>query len=666
MRASSAAIGRGASIVALTPSMQKIAAHDVVVDIQGSPAFPPFKVGGKQGNVVTKTTANYIHRGWRIVAVAGKTLAAADVAAALSTAAQQSGRYTVTFRMGEREEGEEEAGTAGLVSRKEARYPEAGEASRARQEAELAAEARRQISLGAAARRRQEEDEAERTRLEAEDAERKRLEVAEAERRLLEAEQAERERREVEEEQEAERKRMEAEEVERERLEAAEAERRGLEAEEVERQRQEAEEQERQRKEAEAAERQRSEAEEIERQRKEADEVELRRKAAEEAEERLRGEAERQRREAEEAERARIEAEEAAKRRQAEAEAVAKAEAGRRNREISEAERKRKEAERAERQRLDLEAARKAAAAAEAEKRRQDAEEAEKQRRDAEEAARRREREQEEERRRKEQDAAARRRAPAEAEEAARKREQEREREHTVELVIERKAAEKSLQKSTGLPPREQVAEPQKALMEALTGKARAAAPPRKAQGPCDKCDGPHDTDACPHFKKQRDKHKDAHDRYGKKGQAEAGDEKPVILKNARVLPQPGDGSCLFHSLSHGLRATNAAQLRAEIADFIAANPTVEVADNPIKDWVLWDSGMDTAAYAKSMRSGSRWGGAVELAVCAKVRRVRVDVYERCAGGFARISSFEGGGSGNERAVSLLYGGRVHYDALQV
>merc|ERR1719464_1750215 len=35
-------------------------------------------------------------------------------------------------------------------------------------------------------------------------------------------------------------------------------------------------------------------------------------------------------------------------------------------------------------------------------------------------------------------------------------------------------------------------------------GKAAATAPV------CDKCDGPHATDKCPHFKKVREKHKDA------------------------------------------------------------------------------------------------------------------------------------------------------------
>jgi len=217
------------------------------------------------------------------------------------------------------------------------------------------------------------------------------------------------------------------------------------------------------------------------------------------------------------------------------------------------------------------------------------------------------------------------------------------------------------LQKSTGLPPKEKVKEPQKALMAALS---RPAEPKRvkKPQGPCDKCDGPHDTDDCPHFKKTRDQHKDAWQNYGKSGQVDAGSA-AVVLRSAKVVRQPGDGSCLFHSLAYGLRCKDASRLRADIAEFIAANPDVKVADNPIRDWVLWDSGLDHVSYARSMRSGSRWGGAVEIAVCAKIFQVGVDVYEKGHGGFSRISAF--GESAGKPPVSLLYGGRVHYDALQ-
>ncbi|CAE7243271.1 plcA [Symbiodinium sp. CCMP2456] len=236
-------------------------------------------------------------------------------------------------------------------------------------------------------------------------------------------------------------------------------------------------------------------------------------------------------------------------------------------------------------------------------------------------------------------------------------------------LQVARQAAEKSLEKSTGLPARDKVQEPQKALLAALAPAAPAEAKPvAKPNGPCDKCDGPHATDDCPHFKKPRDDHKDAYENYQKEGagKAEAELVSEKLPKSARVLPQPGDGSCLFHSLSHGLKkkGQGASALRAEIADYIATHPEEEVAGNPISDWILWDSGEDPKAYALSMREGSRWGGAMEIALCAKLHRVRVDIFERRSDHFLRIASF--GEAEKFEPVRLLYGGRVHYDALEV
>jgi len=123
----------------------------------------------------------------------------------------------------------------------------------------------------------------------------------------------------------------------------------------------------------------------------------------------------------------------------------------------------------------------------------------------------------------------------------------------------------------------------------------------------------------------------------------------------------------LFHSLAYGLgRPSEASALRAQVADYIAENPELLIGGNPVKDWVLWDSGLDVKAYAKTMRSGSRWGGAVEIAVCAQLSRVPVHVYERGAKGFTRISAFDApGASEGNRVVNVHYGGRVHYDALE-
>jgi len=62
------------------------------------------------------------------------------------------------------------------------------------------------------------------------------------------------------------------------------------------------------------------------------------------------------------------------------------------------------------------------------------------------------------------------------------------------------------------------------------------------------------------------------------------------------------------------------------------------------------------------MRTGSCWGGMVDLALCAQMRRVRVDVYNRGRGGFLRIASFDCGALGG-RLVDLCYGSQVHYGA---
>jgi len=254
-------------------------------------------------------------------------------------------------------------------------------------------------------------------------------------------------------------------------------------------------------------------------------------------------------------------------------------------------------------------------------------------------------------------------RRAAEEKEAARRAAEEEEAARRAAEEAARAQAVRRLEERSGLPPRGETPDPQQALLQALARAGSKAAPEEKKSGPCDKCDGPHHEDDCPYFKSKRDEHKDAWDSYGRRDKDASKSQGTVIVTSARLVPQPGDGSCLFHSLAHGLGGgLRAEELRAQIADYIAANPEAVVGGNPLKDWVLWDSGLDVQAYARTMRTGSRWGGALELAVCAQVRQASVHVYEARAGGFARISTF---GTGR-RAVNVNYGGRVHYDALEL
>lgn len=185
----------------------------------------------------------------------------------------------------------------------------------------------------------------------------------------------------------------------------------------------------------------------------------------------------------------------------------------------------------------------------------------------------------------------------------------------------------------------------------------------------CDKCDGPHTTDRCPNFKNGRESHKDAWVNYGRKHPLTLGKSgSRFILPKGRVMRQPGDGSCLFHSLCHGLRSSlrqhaDAHSLRRQIADFIAKHPSLEISGDTLEEWVKWDTQTSVKAYTNRMAVGG-WGGGIEMVACSILKEVNVHVYEiRRAGGFERISCFDCPKQTN-RTIHVLYVGGMHFDAL--
>jgi len=185
----------------------------------------------------------------------------------------------------------------------------------------------------------------------------------------------------------------------------------------------------------------------------------------------------------------------------------------------------------------------------------------------------------------------------------------------------------------------------------------------------CDKCDGPHLTDACPHFKKPREEHKDAWVNYGRKNPLTMGNSGGnFILRCGRPVRQPGDGDCLFHSLSFGLNDNRnagwnrARELRRELARFVERNPKVEISGDTLEQWVLWDANTSVSNYARRM-AVSGWGGGIEMAVCSLLKKVNVHVYESKASGFKRISCFDCPEPA-KRTIHVLYQGGVHFDAL--
>ena len=120
--------------------------------------------------------------------------------------------------------------------------------------------------------------------------------------------------------------------------------------------------------------------------------------------------------------------------------------------------------------------------------------------------------------------------------------------------------------------------------------------------------------------------------------------------------------------MSHGLRdGSSAASLRREVADFIAQNPTLNISDSPLKDWILWDSGSAVGAYCRRMAQGGVWGGGIEMAAVSHMKGVNVYVYQASGGSYKRISCFQPAGQARPKHgdVRVLYTGGLHYDALE-
>lgn len=163
------------------------------------------------------------------------------------------------------------------------------------------------------------------------------------------------------------------------------------------------------------------------------------------------------------------------------------------------------------------------------------------------------------------------------------------------------------------------------------------------------------------HLKRDRNGEKlhDLHEKtMEKKIMFEKNNSKEFIIK-----PQPGDGDCLFHSLSFGLgNNSNAKSLRKEICNFIKKNPELQISDIPLKEWIKWDTGETVDKYATKM-AVSGWGGAIEIAAFSKMKNVNVQIFEKYNKHYKLISEFK-----QPKALTtirVLYRGGVHYDAIE-
>ena len=648
----------------LPRNLKKIDGKSIDIDLRGFPANLQFTLGGKRGNVVCSSKIPTVLKSWRVVAVNGKYgLTGKALEAEIASVRHKYRKFTVTFSFGNVDEEEEEMERQRLLAEEELRKAAEQEA-KARVKAEREEVARLKAEQEAAARLNAEQEKA--ARLKAEQEEAARLKAEQEEVARLKAEQEEAARLKAEQEEVA-RLKAEQEEIARLKAEHEEAARLKAEQEEVTRLKAEQVEVARLKAEQEEAARLKAEQEEVARLKAEQEEA-ARLKAEEDETARLKAEQEEiARLKAEQEEAARLKAEQEAKAR----EKAEREEAARLKAEQEDAARLKAEQE---------EVARLKAEQEEAARLKAEQEEVARLKAEQEEAARLKAWQEEAARLKAEQEALVRANAELQRK-AAEKRKAD-------EAVAKKIASDiKKIEEKTGLPQRDSVQDPTAVLFSAMTKKNSSSVDkaPKKS-GPCDKCDGDHHESQCPYFKnKARLKHRDATDMYDKKKAQKSGcasavcddDEKPLVYtsKEVSVTSQPGDGNCLFHSLSYGLRRSRstsgrgetAPALRMELEDYIAAHPHDEISDTPLSDYILWDSQSSVKAYTNRMRVGNDWGGAIEIAICARIKNVEIHVYEKRGSNFVRISKFDCGDSGgNPKILNILYGGRCHYDALDI
>ena len=58
----------------------------------------------------------------------------------------------------------------------------------------------------------------------------------------------------------------------------------------------------------------------------------------------------------------------------------------------------------------------------------------------------------------------------------------------------------------------------------------------------------------------------------------------------------------------------------------------------PLQDWIQWDSNLSVADYCAKMQ-GNQWGGGIEMAAVAQLKKIHVLVYEQASRTEQRVTA---------------------------
>jgi hypothetical protein len=139
------------------------------------------------------------------------------------------------------------------------------------------------------------------------------------------------------------------------------------------------------------------------------------------------------------------------------------------------------------------------------------------------------------------------------------------------------------------------------------------------------------------------------------------GDGGGTVLRDVYQVVMPVGNFCIFQALDYDGEGVGAKALREITADFVSDQPKYAIENMPLKNWGKWDSNRTPCTYANAMRSTSKWGGGIELAINPIKEKYNVLVYEKKPekpGAYRCISRFEFPGA--LKTKRLLYCGRNH------
>ena len=188
----------------------------------------------------------------------------------------------------------------------------------------------------------------------------------------------------------------------------------------------------------------------------------------------------------------------------------------------------------------------------------------------------------------------------------------------------------------------------------------------------CERCDGNHPTAECNHYRRPRLEHPDAQPLPPGERPLPTTTSSSQVDASGKLIKQPADGSCLYHTLVFGLRHANlkpppASHLRLNMATWAALHARLVVHGKTLHTWLRWEAGGSESYQQYCDRQAlCGWDGVIEIIVATRMFQVAVAVWvplERCR--FRRTALFEPDGAA-KATIHVCRTGGVHYDYLEL